>query len=233
MQLFFIPDISGDTFTMNEQESKHCIRVLRKKAGDIFHFTNGKGTLGKVEIIVPDQRACELKVLEKSEGYGKRNFRLHIGIAPTKNIDRLEWFIEKAVEIGIDEISLLLCKHSERKKVKIERLEKIVISAMKQSVKAYKPVLNDMANFKDFVYQSNSKLQYIAHCNEDNLPALKNQYKPGVDSLILIGPEGDFTPDEVSTATDSGFSSISLGESRLRTETAGLVACHSINFLNG
>ena len=228
MELFFEPDIDK-TLTLNEQESRHCISVLRHKAGDKINVANGMGSYFKCVIIKPHPKRCEVEIVSK-ETFDKRNFNIHIAIAPTKNIDRTEWFIEKVTEIGVEKITLLMCEHSERKKVRLDRLEKIVISASKQSLKAYKPVLTDLIPFKEFVQKEDKG--FIAHCNSSDLPHLKDVYKTWDDATVLIGPEGDFSPAEVEFALQNGFTEISLGSSRLRTETAGMVACTILNMLN-
>lgn len=232
MQIFYAPDISGSTYTLNEEESKHCIRVLRLNPGDEITLVDGKGNLFKTHIIDPHVKRCQVLVVEAFPEFEKRNFYLHIAIAPTKNIERFEWFLEKATEIGIDEITPLLCDHSERKVVNNERLEKIIVAAMKQSIKAYLPKLNQMIPFKQFLQTNSNGDLYIAHCYKKELNHLKNEIQPKQKSTILIGPEGDFSPDEVSKAIQNNFKEISLGSSRLRTETAGIVACHTINLDN-
>jgi 16S rRNA (uracil1498-N3)-methyltransferase len=171
-------------------------------------------------------------VIEKHENYHKMPYFLHIAIAPTKNIERLEWFLEKSTEIGISEITPLLCEHSERKIVKNDRLERVIISAAKQSVKAFFPKLNSLQEFNLLVTSKFDGEKYIAHCNKQDLPLLKNVISLKGKSLILIGPEGDFSPKEVSFALENGFKEISLGTSRLRTETAGIVACDTVSILN-
>lgn len=232
MQLFYTPEVKDSEFTLNEQESKHCIRVLRLREGSHIHLTNGNGTLFKAEIIIANPKACKLQIIDTFQEFEKRSYYLHLAIAPTKNIDRLEWFLEKATEIGVDEITLLLCEHSERKQVKYERLERVIVAAMKQSIKAYKPKLNELINFSDFVSRQ-QKDAYIAHCHDGQKFGLKDIYQPGKNAVIMIGPEGDFSPEEVGVAVGRGIKPISLGESRLRTETAGVIACHSIAFING
>ena len=228
MELFFEPEIEK-TFTLNEQESRHCISVLRHKKGEHITVADGKGSFFECSITVPHPKHCEVEIINKTT-HDKRDFNLHIAIAPTKNIDRTEWFIEKATEIGIEKISLLKCEHSERRKVRIDRLEKITVSASKQSVKAYKPQLNDLTDFTKFIKDNPGG--YIAHCNTSPLPHLGKVYIPGSDAVILIGPEGDFSQKEVEMALQNGYREISLGSSRLRTETAGIVACTMINLLN-
>jgi len=232
MQIFYAPDISGSTYTLNEEESKHCIRVLRLIAGDEITLVDGKGNLFKTHILDSHVKRCQVVVVEAIAEFEKRNFYLHIAIAPTKNIERFEWFLEKATEIGIDEITPLLCDRSERKVINNERLEKVIVSAMKQSIKAYAPKLNPMTTYKQFIQTQNPENTYIAHCQRKNLNHLKNELQSNKNSTILIGPEGDFSPDEVSKAVVINFKEISLGNSRLRTETAGIVACSIVNLIN-
>jgi 16S rRNA (uracil1498-N3)-methyltransferase len=193
---------------------------------------DGKGGFFTAKIIEPNPKKCMVEIVETKKDYKKRNHHLHIAIAPTKNNDRLEWFLEKATEIGIDEITPIVCEHSERKVIKPERLEKILISAMKQSIKAYKPQLNELVRYMDFIKQPFAGEKFIAHCEDHEKSFLKNRYTVGRDVLILIGPEGDFSPAEIELALQNQFKEISLGNSRLRTETAGVVACHTINLLN-
>jgi len=233
MHLFYTPQITSDTYTLEEEESKHAIRVLRLAPGDFIYLLDGVGGFYKARICDASAKGCTVKIVETHKEYGKRSFYLHIAIAPTKNIARIEWFLEKATELGIDEITALKCEHSERIMIKPERLHKITVSAIKQSVKAYLPRLNEMEKFKPFIKQPFTGQKFIAHCiSSASKPHLKNCYTKGQNALILIGPEGDFTPEEVELATQNGFREISLGPSRLRTETAGLAACHVINILN-
>lgn len=232
MQIFFIPEISGNTVTLSTEESKHAVRVLRLSVGDQVQIVDGKGNFYRAEILEAHQKNCMLQILEAKSDYEKRNFRLHIAIAPTKNIDRFEWFLEKCTEIGIDEITPLLSEHSERKVIKPQRLEKILVSAMKQSLKAYLPQLNELTSLKDFLQQDHPEKRFIAHCNDGAKAHLKNEIEAGDDVLILIGPEGDFSLGEVEQAKSFGFAEISLGNARLRTETAGVVACHIVNLAN-
>lgn len=232
MQLFYAPDISGNTYTLNEEESKHCIRVLRLTVGDEITLIDGKGGLFKTRITNPELKRCIVEVYESILEFEKRNHYLHIAIAPTKNIERFEWFLEKATEIGIDEITPLLCEHSERKVINNERLEKIIISAAKQSIKAYIPILNPLTPFKQFIQKNQTGDLFIAHCATKGLNHLKNEIKPSNQSTILIGPEGDFSTDEITLALTNYYKEISLGTSRLRTETAGVIACHTVNLLN-
>lgn len=232
MQLFYVPDVTDNEILLDETESKHAIRVLRLGTGDKVQVTDGTGGFYTAEITEPHPKKCKLTVIQAQKNFGKRSFRLHMAIAPTKNNNRFEWFLEKATEIGVNEITPLLCSHSERKTIKTERLEKILVSAMKQSVKAYLPKLNPMVPFYDFLKQPDGLQKFIAHCNDGKKPHLKNELTPDETILILIGPEGDFSPEEVEQAKTSGFREISLGKSRLRTETAGVVACHIVNLLH-
>lgn len=233
MQLFYTPYISGNNYTLHENESKHCIRVLRMSKGDIIHLTDGFGNLYKAKIDDNNPKACHIKIIEKFENFEKRDYYIHIAISPTKSIDRFEWFLEKATEIGIDEITPILTDRSERKQVKTERLEKIVISAMKQSIKAFKPKINKLVSLSEFInHKKTEEVLGIAHCNEGVKKRIPEIYSKGQSCLILIGPEGDFSPEEVAIASLNGFKQVSMGEARLRTETAGVVACHSVSFMN-
>jgi len=232
MQLFYAPELKGEFHTLEEQESKHCIKVLRKKAGDTINLTDGKGNMFLAELTNENSRRCELKVIETKREYGKRNYHIHLAVAPTKNINRYEWFLEKATEIGVDEITPVLCQRSERKVVKPDRLSKVITAALKQSVKAYHPILNDVIKLKDLIKKDYSEQKFIAYVEEGEHPSLQSVYTKGKDALILIGPEGDFSPEEVSLALKNGFVTVSLGNSRLRSETAGITACHTLALLN-
>lgn len=232
MHLFYTPDIVSETYVLNEEESKHCIRVLRLQSGDRIVLVDGKGGFYQAEIIDPHPKKTILKIVATQLEYAKRNHYLHIAVAPTKNIERIEWFLEKATEIGIDEISFIICDRSERKEVKIDRLTKVITSAVKQSLKAYHPKLNEAIDFKNFIRQEQASQKFIAHCVHDDKKELKDHLQLYTDCIILVGPEGDFTPNEITLAIDHGFVPITLGNSRLRTETAALGACFEINFLN-
>lgn len=231
MQIFYLPEISGSEILLNESESKHAVRVLRLSEGDSVQVVDGKG--GYYEAVISDAhpKKCRLEITHTQMEFEKRNFHLHMAIAPTKNIDRLEWFLEKCTEIGIDEITPIVSEHSERKVIKPERLEKILVAAMKQSLKAYLPRLNPIQTYSE-VMNARESQKFIAHCNPGEKIHLKNALKTSEDVFILIGPEGDFSPDEVELAKHNGFREISLGNSRLRTETAGVVACHIANLQN-
>jgi 16S rRNA (uracil1498-N3)-methyltransferase len=232
MQLFYTPGISSNLYSLNEEESRHCLKVLRLQKGDIVHLTNGTGTLYKAKIIHIDKNNCEVEIVETIEEYGKKNYYLHIAIAPTKNTDRFEWFLEKATEIGIDEITPLICERSVKEKLRIERLNKVITSAVKQSLKAYHPSLNEASQFKDFLKKKFDGDKMIAYCNDEKVKCLSQVYKSTQNALVLIGPEGDFTNSEIELALKNNFTPVSLGKSRLRTETAGLYACTVINALN-
>ena len=232
MHLFYTHDIVSETYVLNEEESKHCIRVLRLQSGDRVVLVDGKGGFYQAEIIDPHPKKTILKIVATQLEYAKRNHYLHIAVAPTKNIERIEWFLEKATEIGVDEISFIICDRSERKEVKIDRLTKVVTSAVKQSLKAYHPKLNEAIYFKNFIRQAQASQKFIAHCVHDDKKELKDHLQLYADYIILVGPEGDFTPNEITLAIEHGFVPITLGNSRLRTETAALGACFEINFLN-
>ena len=208
------------------------MRVLRLQAGDELEVVDGAGGYYLAVVTNPHPKHCEFEIKETITEYGKRDYRLHIAIAPTKNIERLEWFIEKCTEIGVDEITPLLCRFSERKIIKPERLEKIIVSAAKQSLKAYFPILNPMCSFRDFIQQTTVSQKFIAHCYEQDKQLLQQVYQKSSDAVILIGPEGDFSPEEVQAAIQHQFQPVSLGSSRLRTETAGVVACHTVALMN-
>ena len=233
MTLFFTSHLSAPLITLPPEESKHCVKVLRMAPGEEVYLTDGCGTLCRCRILVADAKACELEVVQRLENYGQRPHRLHIAVAPTKNNARLEWFVEKAVEIGIDEITPLLCDHSERTSLHLERLDKIVVAAMKQSLKAYKPLLHEPTRMVDLVAQASLRPQarFICHCEGNERATLHNMYDGHSDALVLIGPEGDFSPREINAALQQGFQPITLGPSRLRTETAALYATVALNFM--
>ena len=234
MQLFYHPDLEpGDTFMeFANNESRHISQVLRKKKGDEILITNGRGYFFKAEIEYLNKKDCHCSV--KSEEFQQPlPYRLHMAVAPTKLNDRFEWFLEKATEIGINEITPILCEHSERKIIKRERMERILQSAMKQSLSAYLPRLNEMISFKDFVQQQHvASILGIAHCARGERKSLKRIIEPGNDVCILIGPEGDFSQQEIDLARDCGFEEVGLGLSRLRTETAAIVAVNTIALIN-
>ena len=230
MQLFFIENPESK-IVLSKEESKHATKVLRKKEGDILNFTDGKGGFYKAEITVADTKKCRLQIISSEQKPKQHNYHLHIAIAPTKNMDRYEWFLEKATEIGIDEITPIICDHSERKVLKTERCNRILLSAMKQSLKFHLPKLNEAISLNEFLKQDSEGNKYIAHCEDGEKTELRKEEKTE-KTLILIGPEGDFSPTEVELALQNQFKTVSLGGSRLRTETAGIVAVHTINMKN-
>ncbi len=232
MHLFYTPDLLNDTYRLSEEESKHCVRVLRLTDGETLFLVDGMGTFCEAVIINAHPKACILKIVGKKLKYGQRDYQLTIGVAPTKNIDRYEWFLEKATEIGIDGVIPLISRYSERKEIKHERLEKVMISAMKQSIKAYLPRLDTIQSFIEIIKRPFTGLRFIAHCNEGEKILLRDAVIKEKDVLILIGPEGDFSTEEVEFAIREGFIPVSLGTSRLRTETAAVVACHTVNLIN-
>mgnify|MGYP003601503092 CR=1 FL=1 len=233
MQLFYNPDIDETTksFSFDKEESKHIIKVLRKKDSDILHVTNGSGLLFETEITLASDNKCIVEVLSIKKS-PEPKFRLHLAVAPTKMNDRFEWFLEKATEIGIQEITPIICDRSERKVINLERFEKIILSAMKQSNETFLPKLNDAVSFKEFIKQKNKGLQFIAHCEETDKRSLKDALKPNEDVTLLIGPEGDFSDKEIALAIENNFQPVTLGNTRLRTETAAVAACHSVVFFN-
>ncbi|WP_452231208.1 MULTISPECIES: 16S rRNA (uracil(1498)-N(3))-methyltransferase [unclassified Lacinutrix] len=233
MQLFYNPDITENTteFSFNKEESKHIVKVLRKSVDQTLQITNGKGWLFTAQITIADIKNCVVRIMDKKL-QAKKNYNLHLAVAPTKMNDRYEWFLEKATEIGIDSITPIICDHSERKIIKPERFEKIIQSATKQSLSCYVPKLNPAIGFKDFIKQDFSGDLFIAHCEETDRKSLKNELNPKQDITILIGPEGDFSVKEIEIAIQHKFIPVTLGETRLRTETAAIVACHSVAFVN-
>lgn len=233
MPLFYVPELNTEEIILPEEESHHIFRVLRLKAGDAIELTDGKGLMGTARITREDKKAVRVKIEHKNTVAKERPYTLHIGIAPTKNTDRFEWFVEKATEIGVDEITPLVTHNSERDRIRNDRMEKVIISAMKQSLKAYKPKLNKICTLGEFFKKNYTDYQlFIAYCGDEQVKLLREEYEKGRNTVILIGPEGDFTSEEVKQAMEKGFSPVSFGKTRLRTETAGLVACHSVYILN-
>lgn len=245
MNLFYCPEINtAQTLILPEEESAHCVRVLRMKTEDKIFLTDGKGMFYEGEIGSDNAKKCSVKVVRAIPDPSKRNFHLSIAIAPTKNTDRFEWFLEKATEIGCDEIIPISCKHSERSVIKTERLNKVIISAMKQCLKSELPKLHELLDFETFIssvknFSGEKFIGHIPELSESQFPPQNPEGKflhsictKGRNALITIGPEGGFSGEEVSLATQNGFTPISLGNSRLRVETAGVVACSIINALN-
>ncbi|MDR2843348.1 MAG: 16S rRNA (uracil(1498)-N(3))-methyltransferase [Candidatus Symbiothrix sp.] len=231
MLLFYAPDILQSS-ELPEQESQHCIRVLRKQTGDVIEITDGKGCFYQARIEDAHPKHCKINIITTIQARPSWKNWIEIAIAPTKNVERIEWFAEKAVEIGINKITFLKTRFSERKELKTDRIQKILISAMKQSEKAVLPELQAMTDFKQLMKQSFDGQKLIAHCYPGEKTLLSKAYQSNQNVLILIGPEGDFSREEVDLALSNGFQSISLGESRLRTETAALTACQTIHIVN-
>jgi 16S rRNA (uracil1498-N3)-methyltransferase len=233
MQLFYSPNITAVSkeFSFDKEESKHIIRVLRKLEGDVLDVTNGLGELFTTEIILASEKKCTVKIVS-NQIFKPTDFYIHLAVAPTKMNDRFEWFLEKATEMGIHEITPIICDRSERKIIKNERFDKIILSAMKQSLQYYLPKLNEPISYKDFINQKHDGNLCIAHCEETDKKLLKNNIKPKEKYTILIGPEGDFSEKEIQMALTNNYIPVSLGNTRLRTETAAVVACHSVVFVN-
>ncbi|MEM9820755.1 MAG: 16S rRNA (uracil(1498)-N(3))-methyltransferase [Bacteroidota bacterium] len=236
MQLFYCHHIEGNFAYFSEEEARHCVQVLRKKEGDQLSFVDGKGTWYEGQIVETGKKTCVLSILKKTFPYKPLPAKVHLAVAPTKNITRFEWLLEKATEIGISEISPLYCQRSERKKIRLDRLEKIVVAAMKQSLSAWLPKVNALTPFDQFIQGlpelGASSQRCIAHCEIDQQIHLAEKYQAGKDVMVLIGPEGDFSEKELQLAFQHHFQGVSLGPSRLRTETAAVVACHTIQLQN-
>tara|TARA_B100000900_G_scaffold228417_1_gene193919 strand:- start:6512 stop:7201 length:690 start_codon:yes stop_codon:yes gene_type:complete len=222
MQLFYFENIK-DEFTLIKEESNHVIKVLRKKQGDSLFFTDGKGNKYTVKISSINKKSCSVVIIDKKKQDKLHKGHLHIAIAPTKNISRYEWFLEKSTELGIDEITPIICSNSERKVINHKRCNKIIISAMKQSIKYHLPKLNEITTFKQFIEKNIQESKYIAHCHEGNKLTFHKLKRSDI-TTILIGPEGDFSKEEIDLAINDNFKSITLGKSRLRTETAGVTS---------
>ncbi len=232
MILFYQPEISPPFHTLDREESGHCVRVLRLKAGDTVHLTDGRGMLCRCRIAGADPKGCSLEVMETTVRKQRSDHHLHLAVAPTKNIGRFEWFLEKATEIGVDEITPMICTNSERRSVKTDRLRKVMVAAMKQSLKVFLPHLNEPAPFDRLIAAPHPGDRFIAYCSDQHRGLLKDACTKGNDTLVLVGPEGDFTEQEVTLALSNGCRPVSLGGSRLRTETAALAACHTVELVN-
>ncbi|RZK76485.1 MAG: 16S rRNA (uracil(1498)-N(3))-methyltransferase [Pedobacter sp.] len=233
MHIFYTPDIETDDYVLNEEESKHCLRVLRLSTGALITLIDGKGGFYTAEIVADTKKNVVVKVIDKVLNYQQRAHYLHIAVAPTKNIDRLEWFLEKATEIGIDEITPVICARSERRIIKEDRLNKVITSAVKQSIQAYHPKLNPYMELSDFLRQPFEGTKMIAHCIEGEPRQYISEIAvPDKRYTILIGPEGDFNPEEIRSALYNDFKPLTLGNTRLRTETAAMAACFEVNYLN-
>ncbi len=235
MQLFYAPDVTLPLYTLNEEESKHCVRVLRLREGDTLHLTDGRGSLYLCRVVEAHQHHCTVEVVQTQSEYGRLGYSLTMAVAPTKNIDRYEWFLEKATEVGVSRIIPIECDHSERRTIKHDRAMRVVTSAVKQSIKAYHPTLDELTSVREVITMPFDGQKFIAHCDStfekrDYLPSI---IKKSENVLILIGPEGDFSPEEINFALENGFQPISLGEQRLRTETAAVAATVMVATING
>ncbi len=232
-QLFYNSNLkeNSERFSFSPEESKHIVKVLRKKVGDILLITNGSGLVFKARIIDTSHKKCEAAILSFEKKIEPMH-HLHLVVAPTKNNDRFEWFLEKATEIGINEITPIICERSERKVIKLERMQKVIQSAMKQSLQAFLPKINEPIALNDYLAKEQEGLLFIAHCAEGEKLELKRRVAADKDITVLIGPEGDFTESEIKTALEAGFLPVSLGKNRLRTETAALVACTTVAIIN-
>jgi 16S rRNA (uracil1498-N3)-methyltransferase len=231
VNLFFQPGISDGVLHLDGDESRHCVKVLRKRIGDPIRITDGKGFYYEAAITDDDERECQFRINEKIAAPERKHF-IHLVISPTKNTDRLEWFVEKSVELGVDKISLADCDHTERAFVKPDRLMKVAVSAMKQSLKASLPSIQNLSPLHSIIQAAREDQRFIAFVDHSNPHHLKDLAEKQKAYCILIGPEGDFSPEELALALQHGFRKVSLGSSRLRTETAGLAACHILNLIN-
>ena len=232
MQVFFLTEIKKGNSFLGSEESYHCSKVLRMNSGTKVLFMDGKGTLAEGEILEPSAKNCQIRISLIHSNYNTRPYQLHIAIAPTKNMSRFEWFLEKSTGIGIDNVTPLLCARSERKHINIKRSKKIILSAMKQSITTILPEIHEMVTIKSFLKNLNTGNAFMAYCDSKEKVHLKSQIHPGQKYTVLIGPEGGFSPEEVQLAKEKNVQLVSLGASRLRTETAGIIACHTISLCN-
>lgn len=232
MRLFYTDRIDYGIVTLNEEESRHCVKVMRLRPGDAIDVTDGQGTLYRCRLIDANARECTAAVEDSIHAPNRAPFKLHIAVAPTKNPARMEWLVEKAVEIGVDEITPIVCEHSERSVMKTERLGKVAVSAMKQSLHTHLPVINEPVALTDLTEKAFAGQRFVAHCDGDYRTPLREAYTPGQDATVLIGPEGGFSDNEIKKALSAGYVPVTMGESRLRTETAALAAVALINLLN-
>ena len=233
MQLFYNPAISSEDkeVIFPKDESKHIVKVLRKQEGDNLNITNGKGFLFSAKIIEANHNKCKAKITAVEQEHDKKYY-IHLAVAPTKMNDRFETFLEKATEIGLDKITPIICDHSERKVVKINRFERVLQSAMKQSLHYSMPEISEAISFQEFIQQEQNEQKFIAHCEENEKKSLQKELEPGKSYTILIGPEGDFSSEEIESAIKAGFIPVTLGNTRLRTETAAIVAAHTAALIN-
>lgn len=232
MNVFYLPEAKIGTMVMPEDESKHCVKVLRMTVGERFCVTNGKGSLFDAQLVEAMPKHAVIELSNERAGYDNTSYNIEIAVAPTKLNERMEWFLEKATEIGISRVRLFTSYHSERREANVERFRKVMIAAMKQSIKSNLPIIDEIVSFENLVKQPFDGQKFIAWIDDDVTEQLCDLYKKGQNALVLIGPEGDFSKEEVNLAKQNGFVPVSLGEARLRTETAALVACHTLNLIN-
>lgn len=232
MHTFYTPDIEGRNYTLSAEESKHAVKVLRLKEGDAVELVDGKGGYYNCRIKIAAIKACMVEVVGKIENHACRDFRLHIAMAPVKNMERMEWMMEKCTEIGMETFTPVRTERSERDAVKTERLLRVAVAALKQSHKALLPEINPMVSFEEFIENVSEEQRFIAYCGRGEKKGLFKLCRPGEDTVVLIGPEGDFSSEEVDKAVRKGFIPVSLGNSVLRTETAAVVACHTVGLVN-
>ena len=232
MAIFFCDNLNANAIFLNEDESKHAVQVLRLTVGSSVDVIDGKGVFCSAVIKAAYPKKCELEITKRFNDFHKRNYHLHIAIAPTKQMERFEWFLEKAAELGVDEITPLVCKNSVRSNMRQDRLEKIILAAVKQSKQAYLPILHQLISIEQFLKTTFGANKVIAYCETGTETTLQSSVSKNQPVLVLIGPEGDFTPDEIKLALEQKFVPVSLGETRLRTETAGVYACSVLRVLN-
>lgn len=225
---FYAPDLAGPLYTLPEDESKHAVRVLRLSSGDAVELVDGRGGIFQAEVEAADAKRCQLRVTQEQQ-VPRRPYAVHLAVAPTKNLDRMEWLVEKATEIGVDRLTFLRTARSERRELKLERLQKIAVSALKQSGQAWLPQLDELTDYKAFLPTVEPAATFIAHLAEGERVPLSRMAAAGHTCCILIGPEGDFTPQEIEQAFALGIRPVTLGASRLRTETAALAAVHTVH----
>lgn len=230
---FYAPDIVSSRF-LPESDSQHCCKVLRMQSGDEIEIVDGTGSLYRCRIVSANHKRTEVEIIERIDMPPVWNFDITVAVAPTKHLDRMEWLVEKLVEIGVNRIVPVKCMRSERKEIKVERLEKIAVSAMKQSLKAVLPTIDEMMPLPKFLSSVSEDVQrFVAYCDDRvERKLLAREYRPGASAAVLIGPEGDFSPEEIRMALDAGFIPVTLGDNRLRTETAALVACDTFHIIN-
>jgi 16S rRNA (uracil1498-N3)-methyltransferase len=232
MHVAYLPKIDSTTLFLDDNESNHCLRVLRMRQGDRLLLMDGKGSVFKSKILDAKGKNCLVQIMEKYIEVPQAEYKLHIALSPTKQIDRFNWFVEKATEIGVGIITPIFCDNSERTVLKTERVEKIIIAALKQSINPWRPVLSTPRKFSNFIAEAEDEQRFIAYCTDEHLPLLQEVAKNNSNTTVMIGPEGDFSSEEVEKAISKGFTPVSLGKNRYRTETAGVLALYSLVLIN-